>query len=81
MAAEAAIITPSTLATRLSEQDALAELQQLIVSFNAMLDRLNEGYQRLIAVFRRSGPRDPHTGRALMGQCQRALYASQRGGV
>lgn len=74
MAAEAAIITPSTLATRLSEQDAPQELQQLIVSFNAMLDRLNEGYQRLTRFSADLAHEIRTPVGALMGQCQVALY-------
>ncbi len=74
MAAEAAVITPSTLATRLSEQDAPQELQRLIVSFNAMLDRLNEGYQRLTQFSADLAHEIRTPVGALMGQCQVALY-------
>jgi two-component system heavy metal sensor histidine kinase CusS len=77
MAAEAAVITPSTLATRLSEQDAPQELQQLIVSFNAMLSRLNEGYQRLTQFSADLAHEIRTPVGALMGQCQVALYQSR----
>lgn len=74
MAIEAAAIAPNTLATRLSEQDAPQELQQLIVSFNAMLDRLNEGYQRLTQFSADLAHEIRTPVGALMGQCQVALY-------
>lgn len=74
MATEAATIAPNTLATRLSEQDAPQELQQLIVSFNAMLNRLNEGYQRLTQFSADLAHEIRTPVGALMGQCQVALY-------
>lgn len=74
MAAEAAAIAPSTLTTRLSEQGAPRELQQLIMSFNAMLDRLNEGYQRLTQFSADLAHEIRTPVGALMGQCQVALY-------
>ncbi|MEO3991816.1 heavy metal sensor histidine kinase [Pseudocitrobacter cyperus] len=77
MATEAAAIAPNTLATRLSEQDAPQELQQLIVSFNAMLDRLNEGYQRLTQFSADLAHEIRTPVGALMGQCQVALYQSR----
>lgn len=74
MAKEAAAIAPNTLARRLSEQNAPQELQQLIVSFNAMLDRLNEGYQRLTQFSADLAHEIRTPIGALMGHCQVALY-------
>lgn len=47
MADKAAEITPKHLSARLEESDAPPELRRLAASFNAMLDRLAEGYERL----------------------------------
>ncbi len=47
IAARAAEISPASLAVRLDEQGAPAELRSLVVAFNAMLDRLADGYERL----------------------------------
>lgn len=47
IAARAAEISPASLAVRLDERDAPAELRSLVGAFNAMLDRLAEGYERL----------------------------------
>jgi two-component system heavy metal sensor histidine kinase CusS len=47
IAARAAEISPGNLSIRLSEEDAPLELRLLTRSFNAMLDRLGDGYQRL----------------------------------
>jgi len=47
MADKAAEITPQNLATRLRVADAPVELQRLAGAFNAMLDRLADGYERL----------------------------------
>ncbi len=77
MAAQAAVITPNTLSTRLSEQGAPKELQQLTRSFNAMLDRLNEGYQRLTQFSADLAHEIRTPVGALMGQCQVALYQSR----
>ena len=74
MAAQAAVITPNTLSTRLSEQGAPKELQQLTRSFNAMLDRLNEGYQRLTQFSADLAHEIRTPVGALMGHCQVALY-------
>ncbi|MCS3407953.1 heavy metal sensor histidine kinase [Serratia sp. AKBS12] len=74
MAAQAAAISPQTLSTRLSEQGAPQELQQLIRSFNAMLDRLNAGYQRLTQFSADLAHEIRTPIGALMGQCQVALY-------
>ncbi|MNG84462.1 Sensor protein CzcS precursor [compost metagenome] len=74
MAAQAAVITPNTLSTRLSEQGVPTELQQLTRSFNAMLDRLNEGYQRLTQFSADLAHEIRTPVGALMGHCQVALY-------
>jgi two-component system, OmpR family, heavy metal sensor histidine kinase CusS len=47
VAAQAAEINPLNLAIRLPEQDAPQELQDLVAAFNAMLDRIAAGYERL----------------------------------
>jgi two-component system heavy metal sensor histidine kinase CusS len=47
MAEKAADITPARLSTRLPETDAPLELRQFASSFNAMLDRLADGYDHL----------------------------------
>ncbi|RKP43772.1 heavy metal sensor histidine kinase [Pararobbsia silviterrae] len=47
IAARASDITPKNLAVRLSVETAPLELRLLTQSFNAMLDRLADGYQRL----------------------------------
>ncbi|CAI0964949.1 Sensor kinase CusS [Serratia entomophila] len=74
MAAQAAAIAPNTLSTRLSEQGAPQELQQLTRSFNAMLERLNEGYQRLTQFSADLAHEIRTPVGALMGHCQVALY-------
>ena len=48
MAAKAAEITPDRMSARLDVANAPAELQSLAESFNAMLDRLATGYERLL---------------------------------
>ncbi|WJV63428.1 heavy metal sensor histidine kinase [Pectobacteriaceae bacterium C52] len=74
MAAQARGIHPDTLDTRLSEQGAPPELHQLIGSFNQMLDRLADGYQRL-SQFSADLAHEIRTPiNALMGHCQVALY-------
>lgn len=47
VAAQAALINPINLAIRLPEHDAPREVQDLVVAFNAMLDRIASGYERL----------------------------------
>ncbi|MCX4165026.1 MULTISPECIES: heavy metal sensor histidine kinase [Paraburkholderia] len=47
IATHAAQISPTNLAVRLNSDDAPVELRQLTLAFNAMLDRLADGYQRL----------------------------------
>jgi two-component system, OmpR family, heavy metal sensor histidine kinase CusS len=48
MADKAAEIAPDRLSARLDVAHAPAELQSLAASFNAMLDRLEHGYERLV---------------------------------
>jgi len=48
MAAHAADITPARLDRRLDSSDTPVEVHQLTEAFNAMLDRLSDGYQRLM---------------------------------
>ncbi|TCL03100.1 heavy metal sensor histidine kinase [Sodalis ligni] len=74
MAAQAEGIHPATLTTRLSEQGAPAELHQVIRSFNAMLDRLADGYQRLSRFSADLAHEIRTPVNALMGHCQVALY-------
>ena len=47
VAAQAALIEPLNLALRLPEHDAPRELQEMVAVFNAMLDRIATGYERL----------------------------------
>jgi two-component system, OmpR family, heavy metal sensor histidine kinase CusS len=47
MSRRATEITPTNLSTRLREEDAPSELRQLASALNAMLDRLENGYQHL----------------------------------
>lgn len=47
IATRAAQISPASLSVRLDSESAPAELRQLTHAFNAMLDRLADGYQRL----------------------------------
>ena len=74
MAAQAEEIHPATLTTRLSEQDAPAELHQVIRSFNQMLDRLADGYQRLSSFSADLAHEIRTPVNALMCHCQVTLY-------
>ncbi len=47
MAERAAEVSPTNIAVRLREEDAPQELRRLAASFNAMLDRLADGYEHL----------------------------------
>jgi two-component system heavy metal sensor histidine kinase CusS len=74
MAAQAAGITPANLDRRLSAQDTPHELRELTASFNDMLDRLADGYQRL-AQFSADLAHEIRTPiGSLLGNCQVALY-------
>ncbi len=77
MAQEAAEIHPTNLSTRLSEEGAPLELQQLIRTFNEMLDRLAEGYQRLNQFSADLAHEIRTPVGALMGHCQVALYQTR----
>ncbi|OZI38509.1 two-component sensor histidine kinase [Bordetella genomosp. 10] len=73
MAAQAAGITPGNLDRRLSTQDTPHELREVTASFNDMLDRLADGYQRL-AQFSADLAHEIRTPiGALLGNCQVAL--------
>ena len=74
MAREMADIHPASLSHRLSEQDAPPELRQMTRAFNAMLDRLDEGYQRLTQFSADLAHEIRTPVNALMGHCQVALY-------
>jgi two-component system heavy metal sensor histidine kinase CusS len=74
MAQEAASIHPTSLGTRLSTEDAPQELQPLILSFNAMLDRLADGYERLTQFSADLAHEIRTPVGAVMGHCQVALY-------
>ncbi|MFH8135723.1 heavy metal sensor histidine kinase [Pantoea osteomyelitidis] len=74
MAQEATKIHPASLSTRLSTENAPRELQQLIISFNDMLERLAEGYQRLTQFSADLAHEIRTPVGALMGHCQVALY-------
>lgn len=47
MSKRAALISPANLSVRLHDEDAPSELRQLVLAFNAMLDRLQAGYEHL----------------------------------
>jgi two-component system heavy metal sensor histidine kinase CusS len=47
MAERAAEVSPTNIAIRLREEDAPQELRRLAAAFNAMLDRLADGYEHL----------------------------------
>jgi two-component system, OmpR family, heavy metal sensor histidine kinase CusS len=47
VAEKAALINPINLAMRLPEHDAPREVQHMVTAFNAMLDRIASGYDRL----------------------------------
>ncbi|UAY96595.1 heavy metal sensor histidine kinase [Dickeya dadantii] len=74
MTAQASAIAPNTLSTRISDADAPQEMRQLIRAFNAMLDRLNEGYLRLTQFSADLAHEIRTPIGALMGHCQVALY-------
>src|SRR5690606_15697537 len=47
MSNRAAQISPANLSVRLRDEDAPTELRRLVVAINAMLDRLQTGYEHL----------------------------------
>ncbi|WP_397452263.1 heavy metal sensor histidine kinase [Pseudomonas sp. NA-150] len=73
MAAHAADITPARLDSRLDSRDVPVELQQLSEAFNAMLDRLADGYQRLTQFSADLAHEIRTPVGSLMGHCQVAL--------
>ncbi|ANN69986.1 heavy metal sensor histidine kinase [Bordetella bronchialis] len=74
MASQAARITPTSLDQRLNLSDTPYELRELTASFNAMLDRLADGYQRLTQFSADLAHEIRTPIGALMGNCQVALY-------
>ncbi|HTJ99936.1 MAG TPA: heavy metal sensor histidine kinase [Bordetella sp.] len=74
MAAQAARITPASLDQRLNLADTPHELREVAASFNAMLDRLADGYQRLTQFSADLAHEIRTPIGALMGNCQVALY-------
>lgn len=73
MAALAAAITPASLHTRLDSRDTPVELQPLSEAFNAMLNRLDDGYRRLTQFSADLAHEIRTPVGSLMGHCQVAL--------
>jgi two-component system heavy metal sensor histidine kinase CusS len=73
MAAHAANITPKRLHSRMSSATTPVELQQLSDAYNAMLDRLADGYQRLMQFSADLAHEIRTPVGSLMGHCQVAL--------
>jgi two-component system heavy metal sensor histidine kinase CusS len=73
MAAHAADITPARLDSRMNSEDTPVELQQLSDAYNAMLDRLANGYQRLMQFSADLAHEIRTPVGSLMGHCQVAL--------
>ena len=73
MAAHATDISPARLHSRMSSDNTPVELQQLSDAYNAMLDRLAEGYQRLIQFSADLAHEIRTPVGSLMGHCQVAL--------
>ena len=73
MAAHAAAITPARLDSRMESRDTPVELQQLSDAYNAMLDRLADGYQRLTQFSADLAHEIRTPVGSLMGHCQVAL--------
>lgn len=77
VAEQAALINPINLAIRLPTQDAPQELQDMVAVFNAMLDRVSSGYERL-SQFSADLAHEIRTPvGALIGQTQVALNRSR----
>ncbi|VTU28684.1 heavy metal sensor histidine kinase [Variovorax sp. PBL-E5] len=77
VAAKAALINPINLAMRLPEHDAPREVQHMVVAFNAMLDRIATGYERL-SQFSADLAHETRTPiGALIGQTQVALHRAR----
>ncbi|MBD8601436.1 heavy metal sensor histidine kinase [Pseudomonas sp. CFBP 8771] len=73
MAAHATDISPARLHSRMSSDNTPVELQQLSEAYNAMLDRLAEGYQRLNQFSADLAHEIRTPVGSLMGHCQVAL--------
>ncbi|WP_213880490.1 heavy metal sensor histidine kinase [Pseudomonas sp. dw_358] len=73
LAAHAADITPARLDSRMNSDDTPVELQQLSDAYNAMLDRLANGYQRLMQFSADLAHEIRTPVGSLMGHCQVAL--------
>lgn len=73
IAAHAANITPERLDSRMDSADTPVELQQLSDAYNAMLDRLAKGYQRLTQFSADLAHEIRTPIGSLMGHCQVAL--------
>ncbi|TDV48138.1 two-component system heavy metal sensor histidine kinase CusS [Pseudomonas graminis] len=73
MASHAAAITPAQLDSRMDNRDTPVELQQLGEAYNAMLDRLADGYQRLTQFSADLAHEIRTPVGSLMGHCQVAL--------
>jgi two-component system heavy metal sensor histidine kinase CusS len=73
MAAHAADITPARLHSRMDSANTPVELQQLSDAYNAMLDRLADGYQRLTQFSADLAHEIRTPVGSLMGHCQVAL--------
>ncbi|ARU88895.1 heavy metal sensor histidine kinase [Pseudomonas sp. M30-35] len=77
MATHAANITPQRLDSRMDSKDTPIELQQLSDAYNAMLDRLANGYQRLTQFSADLAHEIRTPVGSLMGHCQVALRQSR----
>jgi len=73
MADHATAITPARLDSRMESHDTPVELQQLSDAYNAMLDRLADGYQRLTQFSADLAHEIRTPVGSLMGHCQVAL--------
>jgi two-component system heavy metal sensor histidine kinase CusS len=73
MTAHATDISPARLHSRMSSENTPVELQQLSEAYNAMLDRLAEGYQRLTQFSADLAHEIRTPVGSLMGHCQVAL--------
>ena len=79
MADHATAITPARLDSRMDSRDTPVELQQLSDAYNAMLDRLADGYQRLTQFSADLAHEIRTPVGSLMGHCQVALRQPRTG--
>ncbi|WP_339485521.1 heavy metal sensor histidine kinase [Pseudomonas sp. EL_65y_Pfl2_R95] len=79
MAAHAAHITPQRLDSRMDNSETPVELQQLSDAYNAMLDRLANGYKRLTQFSADLAHEIRTPIGSLMGHCQVALRQPRSG--